>query len=156
MKPFAWAGVLLAALFAWMAPASAQLPQVPQCQQAYAPYAYVPCVGAVTVVPPATSTPLVGTASTSGFVGPWTPQLGRTAWLTVSGTWTGNVFIYATIDGVCADGALVNAGPNYSAGFVGVSGQNATASVGVETRANVGWCLNFTINSGSVAYRLAN
>ena len=157
MKAFAWAAAVLAALFASMTPAEAQgVPQVPQCQYSFGSNAYVPCTGVVSITPPATTIPLTGTASASGFAGPWYPQPGRTVWLTATGSWAGSEKITVTTDGICADGATLAAGPQYSGGVAGISGQNVTMPLGIETRANASWCINFTITSGSVAYRLAN
>jgi hypothetical protein len=48
---------------------------------------------------PETSTPLAGSTSASGALGPFAPTAGKPIWLSLSGTWTGTVAVKRSVDG---------------------------------------------------------
>ena len=98
----------------------------------------------------ASSVPLVGTASASGALGPYVPQLGRTIWVTLSGTWSGSVQLLRSTDGGATRLPLTygdgTAKPNWSG--------NLNAPVAEETVAAATYYLGVTLSSGTLSYRM--
>lgn len=102
-----------------------------------------------TAIAAAGSIPLAGTASASGAVGPFTPELGRAIWLTLSGTWTGKAQVMRSIDGGATLLPLTVGGQEW-ASFTA----NANEAVGEESVAGAAWYLAITLASGTLAYRV--
>lgn len=101
-------------------------------------------------VSPAKSIALVATVATTTTLGPFTPQLGREIWLTVSGTWTGSLQLVRSRDGgttrlplTYSDGT---AKPNLTT--------NVNSIIGVETVSGATYYLIVTITTGTAAVRL--
>ena len=98
----------------------------------------------------ASSAPLTGSVSASGVVGPFSPVLGRTIWVSLTGTWTGSVVVQRSIDGGATRQPLTVAGQSW-ASFTA----NANEPIGDETVAGATYYLAITINSGALSYRIA-
>jgi hypothetical protein len=98
----------------------------------------------------ATSTALTGTATTTSTVGPFTPNLGRAIWLTLSGTFTGSVTLLRSRDGGTTKLPLTygdgSAKPAWTTAF--------NAPVAEETVTGATYYLSITLTSGGVSYRL--
>lgn len=99
---------------------------------------------------PATSTPLAGTASASGTVGPFLPQLGRPIWLTLSGTWTGTASLLRSTDGGTTRLPLTVAGQPW--GSFSANGQEPVVE---ESSAEASYYLAFSLQSGTAGYRVS-
>jgi hypothetical protein len=99
---------------------------------------------------PATSTALAGTASSSGTVGPFLPQLGRPIWLALSGIWTGSVALLRSADGGATQAPLTVAGQPW--GRFTANGQEAVVE---ESSAEASYYLGIQLQSGSVGYRVS-
>jgi hypothetical protein len=98
----------------------------------------------------ATSAALTGTATTTSTVGPFTPNLGRVIWLTLSGTFSGSVTLLRSRDGGTTKLALT-----YSDGTAKPTWTTAlNTPVTEETVAGATYYLSITLTSGSVSYRL--
>ena len=97
----------------------------------------------------ATSAPLTGSSSASATVGPFTPQLGRPIWLTLSGSWSGTVVVLRSTDGGATKLPLTAAGQGW-----GAFGANVNEPVGEETVAAARYYLQITLTSGSVTYEV--
>lgn len=105
----------------------------------------------VTATPvPAASVPLAGTTNTSAVLGPFTPQLARPIWLTLSGAWTGAVQLQRTTDGGATRQLLTAAGQPY-----GSYTANANEAVVEESCAGATYYLAVTLTSGTLTYRVA-
>lgn len=98
----------------------------------------------------ATTTPLAGSTAVSTTLGPFTPELGRAIWLTLSGTWTGAAQVLRSTDGGTTKLPLTAAGVPY-ASFTA----NVNEAVAEESCAGASWYLAATISSGTLTYRLA-
>ncbi len=95
--------------------------------------------------------PLAGTTSASAaMVGPFTPQLARPIWLTLSGTWTGTVQMLRSTDGGATQLPLTIAGSIWGA-FTG----NCNEPVWEESEAGATFYLSTAITSGMLTYRVA-
>lgn len=93
---------------------------------------------------------LAGSTSASGVLGPFTPQLGRPVWVTLSGGWAGSVQLLRSTDGGTTKLPLT-----YGDGSVkAVWSTNANAAVTEETVAAATYWLAVTIASGTLTYRL--
>ena len=99
---------------------------------------------------PATSTALVGTASTAIVAGPFTPQLGRDVRLTLSGSRTGSVQLLTSIDGGATKLPITAAGLAW-----GVFTGNCNETVDSPSDSGASYYLQIAPASGTVAYRLA-
>lgn len=104
----------------------------------------------VGALPSAQSSPLSGTSVVSGSFGPFTPDLGRAIWLTLSGIWVGTVqLLRSTDDGVTrlpltfADGSVK-----------GIATGNVNAPVVEETVQGATYYLAATLASGMLSYRV--
>ncbi|OJW72756.1 MAG: hypothetical protein BGO57_16100 [Sphingomonadales bacterium 63-6] len=98
----------------------------------------------------ATSTPLSGTVSSSGIVGPFTPDLGRPIWLTLSGSWKGSVQVKRSVDAGTTKLALTAAGIIW-----GKFTANACEPVAEESLQGATYYLDITLVSGSLTYEVA-
>ncbi|MCB5425822.1 hypothetical protein H0274_11170 [Altererythrobacter sp. CC-YST694] len=98
----------------------------------------------------AVSTPLAGTASSSMIVGPFTPDLGRPIWLTLSGSWSGRVQVKRSVDGGTTKLALTAAGINW-----GKFTTNACEPVAEESQQGATYYLDVVLASGSLDYEVA-
>ena len=104
-----------------------------------------------TVLAAATSTPLGGsTANASTMVGPFTPQLGRAIWLTLSGTWAGTVQLLRSHDGGTTKLPLTWPDGSSRASF----NANMNAAVSEETVFAATYYLSVTLSAGTLTYRL--
>lgn len=99
---------------------------------------------------PAGNTPLTGTASATGVVGPFSPVLGRPIWLSLSGTWTGTVTLKRSIDGGATMLPLTVASQPW-----GVFTANACEPVTEESESMATYHLDIVLASGTLAYRVA-
>lgn len=98
----------------------------------------------------ASSIPLTGSISTSGTAGPFSPQLGRSIWVTLSGTWSGIASVQRSTDGGATMQPLTVGGlgwANFSA--------NANEPIGEESVAGATYYLSFSLTSGTASYRIA-
>ena len=108
-----------------------------------------PLPTSATIVP-ALSAPLVGTAATTSTVGPFTPQLGRAIWLTLSGTWTGTAQLLRSTDGGTTKLPLTAGGQSW-----GSFTANCNEAVAEESVSGATYYLAVTLASGSLGYRVA-
>lgn len=118
--------------------------------------------GGATVVDPANPLPtmlalsasaaiaLAGSASASGTIGPFAPDLGRPIWLTLSGTWTGNVRLLRSTDGGTTKLPLTFSDGSVKPGWTGAM----QAAIAEETVATATYWLAITLSAGSVSYRM--
>lgn len=98
----------------------------------------------------ATSTALVGQTSVSGVIGPFHPELGRAIWCTLSGNWSGSVFISRSRDGGSTRQPLT-----YIDGSAkGPWTANVNCPIGEESVGAAQWFLEFTRSTGTLDYRL--
>lgn len=97
----------------------------------------------------AASAPLAGTANASGVVGPFTPDLARPIWLTLSSTWSGTAALLRSTDGGVTrlPATLAGAALSWSA--------NVNEAVAEESCAGATWYLAITLASGALTYRVA-
>lgn len=98
----------------------------------------------------ASSAALAGSASASGAIGPFAPQLGRPVWLTLSGTWSGSVRLLRSVDGGATRLPLSYPDGSARGQFTG----NVQLPVAEETVAAATYYLDATIASGTLAYRV--
>jgi hypothetical protein len=99
---------------------------------------------------PVTSTPLAGSTSASGALGPFAPVAGKPIWLSLSGTWTGTVAVKRSVDGGTTKLALTAGGQPW-ASFAA----NACEPVAEDSESGATYYLEVTLASGTLAYRLA-
>lgn len=97
-----------------------------------------------------TATPLAGTASASGAVGPFVPELGRPIMVSLSGGWTGSVQVLRSTDGGATRLPLTVGGLAW-ASFTA----NANEAVAEEHEDGATYYLAITLASGSLTYRVA-
>ena len=100
--------------------------------------------------PPATSTALSGSTGTSALVGPFAPDMGRTIWLTLSGTWVGKIKVLRSTDGGTTMHGLTVAGKSW-AEFT----TNVNEPVTEETVSGATYYLDIQLLSGTLAYQVA-
>lgn len=98
----------------------------------------------------ASSTPLSGTISASGTVGPFAPQLSRPIWLTLSGSWAGSVQILRSTDGGATTLPLTYGDGTAKPALL----SNFNAVAAEETVAAATYYLQFTRTSGTLQYRM--
>lgn len=103
-----------------------------------------------TLIAPAASTALTGTATTSLVAGPFTPELGRAIWLTLSGTWSGNVALERSTDGGATRLPLTVGGQSWA-----TFAANANEPIGEETVSGATYYLSVTLTSGTLSYQVA-
>jgi hypothetical protein len=104
----------------------------------------------VALAAPADSTPLAGSTSASGVLGPFTPTAGRAIWLSLSGTWAGSVTVKRSTDGGTTKLPLTVGGLPW-ARFTA----NAYEPIAEEGPGGATYYLDVTLASGTLAYRLA-
>ncbi len=95
------------------------------------------------------SAPLAGSATGSSIVGPFTPELGRAIWLTLSGTWSGTVALVRSVDGGATMQPLTVGGQAW-----GQYTANANEPVAEETVAAARYYLSIALTGGTLAYRV--
>lgn len=93
----------------------------------------------------APTTPLAGTAASTGVVGPYQPALGRPVMLVLTGTWTGSVKVMRSVDEGTTRQALTVIGNPWGE-FTG----NACEAVWDESEIAARLYLDITLASGSV------
>lgn len=98
----------------------------------------------------ATSAALAGTTSATATLGPFTPQLARSIWLTLSGAWTGSAQLLRSTDAGVTKLPLTIAGQPW-----GAFTANANEPVGEETCAGATYYLAVTLTTGTLTYRVA-
>ncbi len=103
-----------------------------------------------TVRQAAGSVPLVGSASASGTAGPFVPELGTPIRVTLTGSWTGVVELQRSIDGGATRVPLTAGGERWGR-FTG----NANEAVTDESEAGATYHLAIALQSGTLAYRVA-
>lgn len=99
---------------------------------------------------PASSTPLAGSTSATATVGPFTPQLGRDIWITLSGTWSGTAQVLRSIDGGTTKLPLTVGGQSWASYTA-----NAQEPFGAENVSGATYYLAITITSGTINYRVS-
>lgn len=92
--------------------------------------------------------PLIGTASVSGRIGPFAPQPDRPVMLTLSGSWSGEVRLLRSAGG--ADPL-----PATLAGAAIMWSANVNEIVWVEGEAGAALYLDLVVASGTLTYRVA-
>lgn len=96
------------------------------------------------------ATPLAGTTAASGTLGPFQPVLGRTIWLTLSGSWSGTVQLLRS-----SDGGTTKLPLTYGDGSAKPSWTGAVqAPVADETVDGATYWLGVTLRSGTLTYRM--
>ena len=98
---------------------------------------------------PAAAIPLAGSASTSGRVGPFVPELDRPIHFTLSGSWSGRVRVLRSVDGGTTLDALTLAGEPW-----GVFTANANEPIAEESVAGASYYLELSLLGGTVIYRV--
>lgn len=93
---------------------------------------------------------LSGTSSAAAVAGPFTPQLGRAIWVSLSGVWTGSVQLLRSTDGGATKLPLTYSDGTVKALWTG----NANAPIAEETVATATYWLSIAPVSGTVSYRL--
>lgn len=96
------------------------------------------------------SDPLAGASVASEIVGPFTPELGRPIWLTLSGTWSGRARLMRSTDEGVTITPLTIGGMKW-AEFTG----NANEAVVEESVAGATYHLEITLASGTLNYEVA-
>ncbi|MEQ1543008.1 MAG: hypothetical protein HOO94_06280 [Novosphingobium sp.] len=96
------------------------------------------------------ATPLAGSASVSGLLGPYVPAPGRAVILSLAGTWTGTVKLVRSTDGGTTRQPLTAGGLVW-----GQYAANCCEAVWEESDAAATLYLDVTLASGTLAYRLA-
>jgi|GEM_PF-593239 len=96
------------------------------------------------------STAVTGSTSSSVAIGPFTPELGRPIWLTLSDTWSGVVTIKRSVDGGTTKTALTLAGSAF-----GVFTANCNEQVAEETESGAEYYLDVALASGTLTYRVS-
>ncbi len=97
----------------------------------------------------ALSAPLSGSATASMVAGPFTPDPGRTIWLSLSGSWSGTVAVRRSLDGGATRTALTVGGMPWAV-FTG----NAQEAIGEESVVGATYYLAITLTAGTLGYRM--
>ena len=105
----------------------------------------------VLTVTASSSTPLAGAATGVGESAPFTPQLGRDMYLTLTGTWTGTIRIQRSTDGGATWNNITIGGGNPWGVYTG----NCDEVVDTPTDGASLYRVSFNVSSGNAAYRLA-
>lgn len=98
-----------------------------------------------------TATALAGTTATSTTLGPFTPELGRPIWLTLSGSWAGTVQLQRSTDSGTTKLPITFLDGSARGSWTGA----VNAAVAEESCAGATYYLVVTLSSGTLAYRLA-
>jgi hypothetical protein len=96
------------------------------------------------------TTPLAGSTSTSGILGPFAPLTGRAVVLALSGTWSGTVAVKRSTDAGATKLALTVGGNTW-----GEFTSNCCEPVWEESETSATLYLDVTLTSGTLTYRLA-
>ena len=96
------------------------------------------------------TTPLAGSTSATGSVGPFSPVIGRPVMLMLSGTWTGLVKVMRSTDGGTTRLPLTVAGGSWAQ-----FSANCCEPVWEESDAAATLYLDVTLASGTLAYRIS-
>lgn len=96
------------------------------------------------------TTPLAGTTTTTGVLGPYQPAIGKPVVLTLSGSWTGTVKVTRSVDGGTTRLPLTAAGAAWAQ-----FGANCCEAVWEETDSAARLYIDVTLASGTVNYRMA-
>ena len=97
-----------------------------------------------------TTTALAGIANTTQTVGPFSPVMGRSVILALSGSWSGNVAIQRSTDSGVTKLPITASGAPY-----GIFTTNCCEGVWDEGEIGAALYLSITLTSGSVNYRMA-
>jgi hypothetical protein len=100
--------------------------------------------------PQSSTVPLSNTVSVSGTSVMFVPQLGYKIYLTLSGTWSGTVTLQMSRDGGASWGSITASGE-----IIGFYSGNCDESITLVSDPLVRFRLVYTIDSGSLTYRLA-
>jgi len=103
----------------------------------------------VTLLRPAAS-PLAGTATATGQVGPFSPAAGRPIMLSLSGTWSGSVRVMRSVDAGATRLPLTIAGEAW-----GEFTANACEAVWEEYEEDARLYLDIVLASGALTYRVS-
>lgn len=103
-----------------------------------------------TLMTASSAAPLAGSASASGTVGPFMPELGRPIRLVLSGNWSGTVQLLRSTDGGATKLPITYADGSPRGSWTG----NVNAAVAEESVAGAAYYLGLTLGSGSVGYRM--
>lgn len=98
----------------------------------------------------AAASPLAGSTSASGVLGPFQPAAGRPVVLALTGVWTGTVMVKRSTDGGATKLPLTVGGAAW-----GQFTFNACEPVWEENEAGAALYLDVALTSGTLAYRLA-
>jgi len=99
---------------------------------------------------PMATTPLSGSTTASGVVGPFSPVIGRPVLLALSGNWTGIVTVMRSTDGGGSKLPLTLGGAPWA-----VFSVNCCEAVWDESEAAAQLYLNIVLTSGTLTYRIA-
>jgi len=94
--------------------------------------------------------PIAGTTSSSTQVGPFSPVAGQPVVITLSGTWSGSVALLRSVDGGATRLPVTIAGRVW-----GQYTANACEPAWEEAEASASLYLDIALQSGAIAYRLA-
>lgn len=97
----------------------------------------------------AASAALADTTSVSVVAGPFTPDLARPIWLTLTGSWAGSAALLRSTDGGATrlPATLAGAALGWTA--------NLNEAVAEESCAGATWYLAITLTAGTLTYRVA-
>lgn len=98
----------------------------------------------------ATSTPLTGTASASTVTGPFTPQLARMIWVTLSGVWAGTAQLLRSTDAGATKLPITFGDGSARGSWTGT----VNAAIIEESCAGATYYLQFTRTSGTLTYEV--
>ena len=96
------------------------------------------------------TTPLTGTTTTTGTIGPFNPVVGRSVILALSGDWSGTAQLVRSTDGGATMLPLTIGG-----GVWAYFSTNCCESVWDESEAGVSLYLKVVLTSGTLTYRVA-
>ncbi|NOW45604.1 hypothetical protein FHW96_001759 [Novosphingobium sp. SG751A] len=100
--------------------------------------------------PVTTTAPLTGSTSASVLLGPFTPVVGRSVILTLSGTWSGSVQLLRSIDGGVNKLPLTMGGAPWALFTV-----DCCEAVWDESETTAQLYLQVTLSAGTLNYRMA-
>jgi hypothetical protein len=98
----------------------------------------------------ATSVPLAGTATASGTVGPFVPELDRAIWVTLGSGWTGAVQLLRSTDGGVTRLPITTGDGTPKGQWWGA----VNAAVTEESVAAASYWLGLTMTGGTLAYEV--
>lgn len=101
-------------------------------------------------LPASLTTPLTGTANAPGATAAFTPDVGYNLYLTLTGTWTGQVRVQRSVDNGLNWTTVTTGGGNLSGEYI----RNCDEAVLKVTDTRARYRLQFNIATGTVIYRL--